>query len=214
MRATSIPIFNDKLLEVFTRQRDTIYDGFEVWMVSDIGGKQTLLNHFLTHNGLEASLSYSAAGDLVWRDAQESDIPNEKTKLAEEAEIYFKKGTFWDLDDLGHHFNCTSSIPKERKALNAAKKAFIGTWTDGVATVTFGSDSKLTIQCPDAPSHPLHYLASSHHADWWNFAHWMLWLMNDAKKSGERMKVWRCDEHELHLVSKQRDKLAHVFRRV
>jgi hypothetical protein len=214
MRKVEIIVHNNQALELFTKRRGTIYEGFEVWMVGMIKGQRTVLSHFITNEHFERRLVYAQAGDLIWRDAQETEIPKGKTKIAEEEEKIIERGKFLDMERVGYYFNGISSIPIDRKAWNLAKSAIIGKWTDGVATIAFHPESNLTVVCPPAAAHPLYIAAHDNQADWWNFSSWMLFLMNDEKKRGERTGVWRCDENELHIFSHQRDRLVHVLKRV
>jgi len=213
MRTVGIPVHNNQTLDVFTRRRGGLYDGFEVWMVGIVKSERVILDHFITQEHMERRLAYARPGDLAWVDTELSALPSQKTRAAQEAEETIKRGKFLDLASLIYYFNAVYWLSPDRKMCNAAKRAILGRWTDGVATITFEPESRLQISCPAAASHPLYSAAYDHQADWWSFAPWMLHMLNDKKKSGERTSVFRCDERELHILSRKRDTLVHVFHR-
>jgi len=211
MRTVTFTVRQNQTLEVFSQRRGEIYAGFEVWMVGLIKGERMVLDHFITHECLERRLCYAKAGDLLWRDASESDIPKRKHKLAEQAEEIIARGSFLDLDRIGYYFNSINCLPLDRKIWNVAKKAILGTWADGIVTITIAPESRLTISCPPAASHPLYTAAHDNHADKWGLGSWSFGMMNSATYHGEWVRVLRCDEQELHISSSQRDQLAYVF---
>ena len=218
MRTISITVHNNQKLEVFVEKRK---HGFELWKVGSIKGCRTVLDHCLTHDDLEAHLEYAGINDLVWRDAVRSEIPVEKHLSAIQMEETIKRETLVDFEKglhqpLVYHFASTVNlIPVDRKEWNVAKKAILGRWTDGVATVGFESDAKLKWSCPMDRPHPFNSGAHTYTPDWWNFASWQLHLMNDEHKTGMRIGVIRVDEQELHIWSENHaHRLAHVFRRV
>ncbi|MBK8037802.1 MAG: hypothetical protein IPK22_11855 [Verrucomicrobiaceae bacterium] len=214
MRRTRIPVFNNQQIDVFVRRRGSIHEGCEVWTVGELADEQIVLDHFITHEFLEAHLCYARPGDLIWEAADEADIPSGQSASAIEMEGAIHRGTFIDRDLGAHLFGSILQLKLDRKACHAARKHLGGTWSDGIASITFHPDGRLEPSCPDAPSHPLFVAARIHKSDTWNFGSWRLHLMSDAAQQGERMTVVRCDEHELHVNGKGRDALAHVFKRV
>ena len=132
-----------------------------------------------------------------------------------------KRGTFVDFEKglhqpLVYHFASVNLIPLDRKEWNVAKKAMLGRWTDGIATVNFKPDAKLTWSCPTDRPHPFNsgVRGGGHIPDWWSFASWQLHLMNDEHKVGMRIGVLRVNEQELHVWSENHPhRLAHVFHR-
>lgn len=182
-------------------------------MVGRVKGQRVVLSHFITREHLEGCLLYAQAGDLVRGDAQNSQIPSQKTKVVMEEEEVINRGRFLDLGRVGYYFNCLTWLPLDRKTWNGAKRALLGRWTDGVATITFCPESRVTVLCPPAGSHPLYIASHENHVDRWEATSWMVYLMNEARQRGERLGIYRCDEHELHVSSKQRDRLVHVFHR-
>ncbi len=214
MRTVSFTLRQNQTFEIFSKRRGEIYAFFEVWMVGLVKGERTVLDHFITHEFLERRFCYAKAGDLVWTDARESDIPNRKHKVAEQAKEVIARNCFIDLESIGHYFNSINCLPLERKVWNVAKKAILGCWTDGIATMTISPESKLSISCPPAASHSLYTAAYDYQADWWGFGSWSFSMMNSGSRRGEWIRVLRCDEHEFHISSGQRDQLAYVFHRV
>ena len=217
MRTVCIPVRNNQQLEIFTQP---LKDGYELWTVGAVAGRRTVLTHYLTHDNLEARLEYAESHDLVWCDASPSAIPKEKHAAAIEWEKSIKRGTFVDNDkkqqqSVSSHLDVINLLSLDRKVWNAAKKAILGRWTDGIATVVFQPDSQLDWSCPLGERHPVNLgvLIHRHKPDWWNFAGWQLPLMNNEHKCGVRLGVLRVDEDELHVFSIHQDRLAHVFRR-
>ena len=218
MRTTVITVHNNQTLEVFVEKRK---DGFELWMVGPMkANDRAVLDHHLTHDDLEARLAYAKPGDLIWRDAAASEIPKEKHQNAIEGEITIQQGTFWDFEKLhqsvGGHFGAMALLPMDRKESNASKKLLLGRWTDGVATLSMEPNHKLQWSCTDR-RHPLNVGEQVHkHApDWWNFAMWRVFLMNEKHKCGTHVGVLRVDERELHIEGVGGlHRLATVFHRV
>ncbi len=227
MQTTQFSFHNDQRIEIFIENRGTTKDGFEVWIVGDGKGGRVMLDHLITHDDTEARLCYAQPGDLIWKAAKKSEIPDQKTAIAVEYEIEcLDKGMFRDdpNGNMATHLHTLISMPRDRKTMNIARKAIIGTWTDGVAILNLQPESKLEISCFDR-SHPLYYWAPQAAdappilgacvADWWNFSTWYLWIFNQQSRAGEKMAVWRCDASELHLTSFHGgDTFAHVYRRV
>jgi hypothetical protein len=216
MRKTSITVHNTQRLDVFIEKRR---NGFQLWIVGVVNGHRVVFDHHLTHDDLEAHLAYAVPGDLVWRDAVGSDIPLEKHKNANQMEDTIKQGTFWDFEKLGQsmaaHFGAVSVLPRDRKELNAAAKAVIGRWTDGIVTLSVEPGHKLGWSCVDR-NHPLNLgeRIHGHSPDWWNFAAWRLHLMNNKHKCGTHVGVMRVDERELHVDANAPHRLVTVFRRI
>ena len=217
MRSVSIIIHNNQVLEVFVEKRERC---FELWVVGTVKERRVLFDHHLTHDDLESRLAYAQAGDLIWRDAKSSEIPTEKHKNAIQMEEAIRQGTFIDFEKQGqsvaNHFYAIDLLPMDRKQFNLAKKAILGCWTDGIATISLEPDSKLIWSCPINQPHVLNLYArvDGHIPDWWNFALWQLPLMNDEHKCGMRISVLRVDDDELHVSGGQMNRLAYVFRRV
>lgn len=213
MRASEIILHNNQTLEVFTQPHD---DGFELWKISTIKGKRTVLDHYLTHDDLERRFAYVEPGDIVWRDANPNEIPGEKHASARETEKSIERGTFWDLQSIAGHVGAIDLVPLDRKAFSAATKAILGEWTDGAVTLTLEPESRLKFSCLLEARHPLNMGSQMHgqKPDWWGFAYWQLSLLNYEKRSGQRTGVLRVDNKELHIYSEQPDRLAHVLHRV
>lgn len=219
MRATAITVHNNQEVEIFVEKRK---DGFGLWIVGPIKGSRTVIDHHLTHDDLEAWLAYAKPGDLVWRDATASEIPTEKHQNAVEMEATIKQGKFMDYEDwpeesqrsVARHFGSISLLTTDRKETNAANKAILGRWTDGVVTLNIEPNNKLGWSCSNR-NHPFNIGEKVHgHApDWWNFAMWRLHLMNDKHKCGTHVGVLRADEHELHFEGGGPHRLATVFHR-
>src|SRR5205085_1742994 len=105
MRTVGIPVHNNQTLDVFTRRRGWLYDGFEVWMVGIVKSERVILDHFITQEHLERRLAYARPGDLAWVDTELSALPSQKTRAAQEAEETIKRGKFLDLASLIYYFN-------------------------------------------------------------------------------------------------------------
>jgi len=215
MRTTSLSVHNDQILEIFTEPREEHPGQFFVWMVGDIKGQRTVLNHFATQDDYERRLCYIRPGDILWRDADNLDIPSTKNQNAIENEELIEQGVLWDDPRLWCYFG-NQFPPVSRKALNAARKLIVGDWSDGTITLSFRPDSQLHIDFPAPASHHRFLFTSTNvnHADWWGLGRWFLFLMNDKQKCGEKIGLWKCDEHELHIYSDQEDVLVHPFHRV
>jgi hypothetical protein len=95
MRTAAITVYNSQKLEVFVAKLNR---GFEVWIVGAIKGRRMILDHHLTHDDLEVHLAYAQPGDLVWREANPSEIPLEKHANAMEMEKTIKRRKFHDYD--------------------------------------------------------------------------------------------------------------------
>lgn len=213
MRVVVILVRNNQALEIFTRRRGGLYDGFEVWMVGVFKGRRTVLDHFITHEHLERRLCYARAGDLVWNDTDESKLPPHLTSRAATAEESNREGKFLEQDRVAYYFNALTWIDADRKVLNAVKQTILGRWSDGLATISFSPEHRLCVLCPAGRSHPLFVAAHEHQADWWSFRSWMLVMLNVEKGRGERVGVLRCDATDLHIFSGHSDTLVHVFHR-
>lgn len=218
MRAVTIPVKNNLSVEIFVEK---LKDGFEVWGVGTAKEGRMILDHHLTHDNVEARLEYARPHDLVWRDAQLSEIPTAKHQNAIEREETITRGVFWDYENRGRgaydsvtgHLSSIDFLVRDRKDLVAAKKAMHGQWTDGVLTFTIMHGNRLEWFCEDK-QHWLNKGASRPAPDWWNFAKWEFALLNDKHKIGTHITVLRVDEHELHVCGGGRaHRLAYIFRR-
>ena len=217
MRTVALTVHNNQKLEIFTQ---ALKDGFELWTAGMVAGRRIILTHYLTHDDLEARLEYASPHDLVWKEAAPSALPEAKHAAAFEWEASIKRGAFVDSNikqqhSVSSHLDVINLLPLDRKVWNFAKKAILGRWTDGVATVVFEPDSKLQWSCPLDCQHPLNIGALIHKVEpnWWNFASWQLPLMNHEHKKGIRLGVLRVDDGELHVLSIHQDRLAYILRR-
>jgi len=215
----SITIHNNQNFEIFVEKLKL---GFELWKVGPIKGHRVILDHYLTHDDLEAKLNYVNSGDLGWRNAKPSELPSEKHLSAIQMEQTIKQGRYIDFEKrlnqpLVYHFASTVNlIPIDRKAFNVAKKAILGRWTDGIAAVDFKPEAKLDWICPIKEPHPFNSGVRTHgyQPDWWSFVGWQLCILNNKHKAGLRVGVLRVDEQELHVWNEnQPHKIAHIFYR-
>lgn len=236
MRTVAIAVHNYQSLEVFVEKRKRC---FEVWVVGPIKRKRVVLDHHLTHDDIEAHLEYAMPGDLVWHDVERSEIPAEKHQNAIEMGNTIKERTFFDYDDsrldemeaqarqasglplwsgthrsVTKHLDSIALLATDNEGMNEAKKALLGRWTDGLATLIIEPNHKLQWSCTDR-QHPLNVGEQVHkHApDWWNFGMWELGLMNDKYRCGTHVGVLRVDDRELHLNGSHPHRIAHVFHR-
>lgn len=236
MRTAAITVHNNQRLELFVEK---LKDCFEVWVVGPVKGHRVMLDHHLTHDDLEAHLQYARLGDLVWHDAVCSEIPAEKHQNTIQMERTIKQRTFFDYDDprldetealarqaaglpqwsgthrsVAKHLDSIALLATDKEGMNEVKKALLGRWTDGVATLTIEPNHKLQWSCTDR-QHPLNVGEQVHkHApNWWNFDMWELGLMNDKHRCGTHVGVLRVDEHEMHLNGRHPHQIAHVFHR-
>jgi hypothetical protein len=135
MKKVAITVHNDKQLELLLEKRK---NGFEVWIVGPVQKRRVVLDHHLTHDDLETRLEYAKAGDLLWREAKDSQIPAEKHQNAIEAEENIS--TFWDYEKLHQsvtgHLSSIALLSTDKAESNAAKLAIPGRWTDGIVTVS------------------------------------------------------------------------------
>jgi hypothetical protein len=187
---------------------------------------------------LEAHLEYANPGDLVWREASRLDIPIDKHPNAIEMEETIKQGAFWDYDDqhideleslarlasglparsglsgrsVAGHLSSIAFLVTDKKEMSKAKRFILGQWTDGVVTLNIGPNHELGWLCTDQ-KHPLNVgeQVHNHSPDWWNFAMWQIYLMNDEHKCGTHTGVLNVDESELHLNGTYPHRIAHVF---
>jgi len=212
MRTVSIAVHNNHTLELFVQKRKT---AFELWQVGIVNGRRILLDHYLTHDDLEAKLSYAEPGDLVWEDTKRSHIPAEKHRNVLQREKMAKRDSFSDFDKIGqkllYHFaGCINMFSIDRKAFNHAKKVILGHWTDGVVAAFFEPEHKIKLSYPMDRPHSLN--ASVRMVNWWAFGRWQLHLL-DEHKTGIRIGVLRVDEHELHVYSQIHNRIAHIMYR-
>lgn len=218
MRTAEITVYNNQKLEVFVEKRK---DYFEIWTVGPIKGHRMLLDHHLTHDDLEARLEYAKPGDVVWRDADCSELPVLKHPRAMGYEKTVKREFFLDFENMLQEINRSVTghlagiifLITDRRELRAAKKILLGRWTDGVLTMGLEPNNKIEWSCTDQ-NHRLNWEFREHVPDWWNFAMWRLGLMNMVYKCGTHVGVLRVDDQELHLHGGSPHRLARIFRRV
>lgn len=196
---------------------------FEYWVIGSIKRERLVLDHYLTHDDIEAHLHYSNYGDLIWRDASDKEIPTKKHQNAIEMEETIKRGVFCDFMEapessvttLISHISSVSIVGTTRKINKASHPAIIGRWTDDVITFNLQPNNKLEWSCTD-PRDPLNVgeRVHGHAPDWWNFGGWHLYLMNDEYKCGTHVSVFRISDTELHLPGNVPHRIARIFRRV
>ena len=179
MRTVAITVHNNRKLELFVEGRK---EGFEVWIVGPVRRRRTLLDHRLTHDDLETRLQYAEAGDLVWRDGAEAEIPVKKHRNAIETEGTIERGTFWDYDNplldeteamareaiglpkytgpsrrnVANHLGAIVLLSEDTDEAERTtlEDAILGRWTDGVVTMCFERGHKLQWSCAER-QHPL-----------------------------------------------------------
>ncbi len=212
VRTANITVRNNQVLEMFTEPHES---GFEFWLVAVIKGQRTVLSHHLTRDDLERRFCYARPADVVWRDASASELPHQKHRSAVEEEKTIARSTFWELHRLADYVSVINVLPNDRKTLDAARKAILGKWTDGVASLSFGPDHRLHWSCALGQPHPLNMGSRTvgQEPDWWSFEAWQLHLMNSERKCGQRIGILHVDDRELHVYSTQPDRLAHVLHR-
>jgi hypothetical protein len=214
MKKTTIRIHHNRNIELFVEKRN---DGFEIWIVGLFQKKRLVLDHHLTHDDLEARLEYANCGDMLWCEAENGEIPDEKHQNAIEAEKNI--ATFWDYEKLHQsvagHLSAIVLLSTDTAEQKVTEQALLGRWTDGIVTVSFESNNRLQWSCVDR-QHPLNVgeRVHGHAPDWWNFGLWEIALLNNDHKCGTRVHVLRVDEQELHFFSNHPHRIAHVFRRV
>jgi len=140
MRTVAIPIRNTQKVEVFVEKHA---DYFELWIVGLVKERRMVLSHHLTRGDLETHLEYARPEDLIWRDAERSEIPTEKHQNAIEMEETISRGVFRD-GGVGTHIDSIAFITKDRKALLSAQKLLLGRWTDGTLTFDLKPEHKLS----------------------------------------------------------------------
>jgi hypothetical protein len=220
MRTTAFIVYYNKKFEIFVEKRK---DGFELWAVGPIKGRRTLLDHHLTHDDVEAHLEYAKPGDLVWRDAALSEIPTEKHRSAVEGEQTIQRGAFCDclshpekpFQNVVNHLSALVIIARDRKGAKDAKKALLGQWTDGVATLDIKPNNELELSCTDL-GHPLNIGkgVQSEVSERWEFKEWQLSFLNKKKQWISSLRVLHADEQRLHFQSMHPNRLAHIFRKI
>jgi hypothetical protein len=214
MRTVSIPVYTSKKLELFVER---VKDGFELWAVGIVKGQRILIDHHLTRDDLETRLEYARPEDLIWRDAERSEIPAEKHTMAIQMEetIYERRG-FWD--GVTSNLAAIRVLVTDRKEANAAKKAMLGRWTDGVVTLSLEPDHRLQWTC----THSRHWLNvwgqdGKQSPDWWNMSSWELGFLagkNTPKACGTHSGVVHVDEKEFHIRGGHINRIVHVFQKV
>jgi len=211
MRTVVIPAYTSNQLELFV---DRLDNGFELWAVGLVKGQRVVIDHHLTHDDLEKRLEYARPEDLIWSDADRSEIPAKKHKQAIEMEQTIKDGRgFWD--GISSNLSALDFLDRDRKDTAAAKKAILGQWTDGVLTFSVGPLNGLRWSCADS-NHWLNIGSKARWTppNWWNLSsRWELHLMNNDKMCGTHVGVLHVDEHELHIRGGHLNRIVHVFRR-
>jgi hypothetical protein len=217
MRTTSIIIHNSMRLEFFVEKRKK--KGFEVWIVGPDQERRTLLDHHLTHDDLEARMEYARSGDLIWRDAMESEIPTQKHRNVIGTEETIKQGIFWDFDKLNlsitGHLGAIALLSTDKREWNAAKKAILGRWTDGIVTLDIKRHNALGWSCTDR-QHPLNVgeRVNEHAPNYWSLSKWRIFLVNSRHKCGTHVGILQVTADELHLESGHKNRIARIFRAV
>ena len=72
MHTASFQTRNNQTVEIFQERRK---GHFELWVVGQQGNQRVILDHYLTHDDLEAKLRYTKSVLLSWTFASESDLP-------------------------------------------------------------------------------------------------------------------------------------------
>lgn len=238
MRTVDIIVHRKERLQIFVKKH---IGYFELWVAGPIKGRQMLLDHHLTHDDLEACLEYVRSGDLLWRDAERTEIPTEKHENAVEMEKTIKQRMYLDynspqIDEMeavarkaeglplllgAHesvvdHLGSIAFLAAGKEEVNAAKQELLGRWTDGVVTIDFERNNKLRWSCSDLTHHlNVGEMVHGYAPNWWNFSMWRLALLNNEHKCGTHVVVLRVDKKELHLLAAGRpQRIAHVFKRV
>lgn len=220
MRTVSITVHNNEKFEIFVKRKKS---EFELWNVGPVKGRRRILDHYLTHDDLEAKLEYANSGDLVWRNAKESDLPRgnyfsaSKLEAAANARMFLDFKTNLAQPLVYHIASSVNLLPLVRKVFISAQKTIMGCWTDGTARVSIKSGSELAFSYLIERPHPLnsHWRMHGYHPDHWNFKGWQLFLWNKEHGTAMRIGVIRVDERELHIWNEQHPhRIAHVFRRL
>jgi hypothetical protein len=156
MRTVTIPVYNNQQIELFIEK---VKDGFELWAVGVVKGQRVVIDHHLTHDDLPARLEYAQPEDLIWRDAERSEIPVEKHKNAIEMEETIEREVFWDYENRSKsacpsvtgHLAALDFLTLDKKELAAAKKMMLGRWTDSVLTFSVEPNNKLQLNSTRQP---------------------------------------------------------------
>ena len=219
MRTVLISVQNDQKLELFVKK---LTRGFEFWAVGIFNVDRVVLDHHLTHDDLEARLEYAKPKDLIWRNAEQHEIPVKKHNNAILQEETIARHIFWDYENrarqsvTSHLGGGSAFITLDKKELAVAKKMMLGRWTDGVLTFSLEPNNKLLWICADR-NHQLNVIerTSGHLVDWWNFSKWKFAIMNEKQKAATYVAVVSVNEQELHLTGGGHlNRMAQVFRRL
>lgn len=225
MRKTCMPVHNGQLLEIFLEETQ---DSIEYWIVGPTKQGRMILGHQMTHDDLKAGLCYAIPGDLMWQTVKAADLPGQKHKCALSDERWginlgkFKDSTSGYPQRLALEiFNALKWFKNDRKALEAAKNALLGTWTDGIISMRIKAERKLEFEFLTDDPHPLRSgYTSKFPPDSWNFAEWGILLLNNEHKCGERTGVLSVNAQEMHIFNDiyhddfQLNRLAHILKRV
>jgi hypothetical protein len=223
LKSVEIIIHDNRRIELFVARHT---EGYEVWIVGPFRGRRTILDHRLTHDDLQRYLEYARAGDLVWRNASEAELPHEKHKNALATEKTIKLGRFWDYCDpqysemealarrisglpdapssslfsIANHLEVIAWLSEEDGWPPVTVGALLGEWTDGVLTMNFKPGNRLDWLCTD-PQHPLDFgrRVQAFPPNWWNIVGWRLHIMNMEHKSGTNVVILRVDQDQLHV---------------
>jgi hypothetical protein len=218
MRTTRLSVHNNQRVELFTRRRAG--RAYELWVVISAGNSRLVHDHYFTHDDLEGSLAYARRGDLMWRDAAPAELPRRVGSTGVVVGKAIPKGKIIDFESPRYHLlSAIGGLPIDRRALAAARRTIVGTWSDGPAVACLEPHSALRLSC-DATRHPFSITPPCPAPDRWRLQRWQLHMMNAAHGCGLRVAVIQVDDAELHvaaaptggLVDRQR-KLVHVFKR-
>ena len=188
----------------------------EFWLVGEVEGERIVLNHnvMLAQTSPGEGICYAEPGDLVWTDADESELPARKAELVveNEADLEAEPDYFIPLEDAWMLIN--NELKVQRKVWNQAKKDLYGKWSDGVASFEIRDDDSAVIDCPDDPAHPLHQYQYTYGVDCMSNCHnWGLVLWSTERKGGLSLGLLHCDREQLHMYVQEPTRMAHVFYR-
>jgi hypothetical protein len=213
MRATNLVVHGNQVFEIFTRRATSRLR--ELWVAGTMKRRRVLIHHYLTHDDLEAGLSYAKHGDLVWADVSPSSIPRRSVDLGFVMGGNVPQGHVIDHAWLAYHLPI-ESLPMDRIALAGARRRIPGLWSDGAIRVTLGPSRSATLSQPTPRGHPLTVDRGCPPPDRWALSRWQLFLTSSQGHCGLRVAVLRVDDGELHIARArgQGGRIAHIFRRV
>jgi hypothetical protein len=198
MRTASFKTRNDLTVEIFLDRRA---DSLEFWLVGPHNGARTVLNHYLTHDELDAALRYSKATLLNWSAAKPADLPEAKSAAALDDEKTIAAGTFWDAADLSEHFAGLATLDPVPETWRTAFSCLPGTWSDGISTLDFGADASFSSSVAPASASPFLRAVAKSQPDQWHFSGaWQLRLFNTRTRHAERILVHELSPTALHLA--------------